>query len=291
MAVVVTVFTSVPGQVWASGSTVAELQTTDPAYKVGEQLQNFIAAVNNPAWIRLHSSSDPIYYFSSECRWHLVLNEGESQAYGLQFMPRYRSAGATSYGYTYRVADFDTNVSTGAEGTDYYRSYTGAWNLTAAGIHFIAYESSGTTPWFVYAYKQNAESYNNFFALLSRLDVSGLVAGSYYPPSGLGKWMYHAYDTSSTPSSFTVPQARFVYPYYGIQYGGNMRLAIPGVTGYFHNMPAFYADVHFLGQPGRDILITNGNTGSWGDTVTIEGINYTCLKHSSSICWWVKSSN
>lgn len=291
MAVVVNVFNTVPGQVWASGTTSAELLSTDPAYKVNTQLTNWIAAINNPAWIQKRASStNPIRYGTGTGNtyacWDLIMNEGETEQYGIQFMDRPRAAGAPFYSYLRRY-NWTDGTDTQIEGGSINSIYTGTWDLNVAGTHFIAYEGAGSTPWFVYAYKQSAASTSSHISMLARLSVSGLVAGSYYPSSGLGKWVSGILDGSG---SFVTPQFRYVNPYYGLYQSVGFTIKAPTGIGYFFNLPGQYGDTHYLGQITNDILVSNTSTGSWGDTVTINGINYTALKNSNLI-WWIKTSN
>lgn len=295
MAVVVTVFNTVPGQVWASGTTSAGLVSTDPAFKVNTQLTNWIAAINNPAWIKKRASTtDPIRYGNRNgtdyVAWDLIMNEGETQQYGFQFMERPRIAGAPYWSYQRRY-DWTSGTDVEIEGGTANNIYSYEWELGVAGTHFIAYEGAGSTPWFVYAYKQSASSTSSYVAMLSRLSVSGLVAGSYYPSSGLGKWVWGLiHSNAATYGVFTTPQLRYVNPHYGLQQSIGFSMSVPALLGYFFNLPGQYGYTHYLGQITNDILVSNVSTGSWGDTVTINGINYTALRNSNLI-WWVKTSN
>jgi hypothetical protein len=157
---------------------------------------------------------------------------------------------------------------------------------------FIAYEATGSTPWFIYVWENSARSARYANALF-RCDTSGMDVGSYYPSSGLGKWIY-AYSSGGAWYTNT-PQASILAPYKGINSGsGTMRHPTPNGTygtNYFFKFASQYGDSHYLGNVTQDMLTSNTNTGQFGDTTTINGINYTCMGNfGSSTNLWVKTS-
>jgi hypothetical protein len=185
MAVTTSIFTTVPNQVWITNN-VAEIQETDPIYKVNVQLTNFINGVNNPNWIRHRDDTRPIrglaVYSNLYFFFDLVMNEGESTPYGMHFMGRTAGAQPTSSYTQYMITDtYGTDNWTVDASTDQITSYTANWDMRNSAIHFIAYEPTGINPWFVYAFKPSIYTTTQYFAALFRLDTSGLKPGSYYP--------------------------------------------------------------------------------------------------------------
>lgn len=290
MAVTTSVFTTVPNQVWLTNDNILDIQETDPIYKVNVQLTNFINGVNNPNWIRHRDDARPIrYLFKSNNLnffWDLVMNEGETTPYGMHFMGRTAGAQAASSYTQYMITGTSgTDNWTIDSSTDQITSYTNYWDMRNPGIHFIAYEPTGINPWFVYAFKPNIYTTTQYFAALFRLDTSGLKPGSYYPESGLGKWIVMQH----TDRSYRVPQLRYQYPYYGHKSVGYLSWFLPQETGYFFTSIGQWGNTHYFGTITDDLIRSNDLTGSWGDTVTINSIDYTCIA-LQSFSLWVKTT-
>lgn len=292
MAVVTTVFNTFAGQRWATGSSVSSLVADDPVFKVNTQLTNWISTIGNSNWIRKYTvTTDPvaigtIFGSGPYAWWDLVLNEGVFQEFGLRFMLRNLSADPPTSVTQYRPADFSVSTTEDGPGMSEFSSYIDNWDFDFAGTHFIAHEASGATPWFVYCYKENAATYTDYCVVLARPSLGGLTAGSYYPASGLGKWiLWFPHE-----EIYTAPQNKYGFPaYYGIYSYRNTQFFVPRELGYFASVPTFYGDIHSLGQVSTDFLLSNVNAAAWGDSLEIDGITYTCLR-MYSYCLWVKTS-
>jgi hypothetical protein len=147
--------------------------------------------------------------------------------------------------------------------------------------YLTAYDAEGVTPWFAFATSHTpggTTPYANLQILL-RLSTANMAAGSYYPASGLGKWVYamlpsNSISTAGTPT-FVTPQKSTAAPEYGVSSSASLRFPRPAFNSYFFKLGAQYGDTHFLGEPTYDMLISNGATGVWGDTVTLESKTYT----------------
>jgi len=130
-----------------------------------------------------------------------------------------------------------------------------------------------------------------------RVNPDDIEPGSYYPGSGIAKWIYLAFGDST--ASIRVPIRDLGVPQKGLFLSGykTMDYAIPSTNataaGYFFKPFSQYGDVHYLGKI-PNVLISNTSTGAWGDTVTISGTTYTCLGNYNStkpFDFWVRSSD
>lgn len=297
MPVVTTTFSTSLSDVWASPTWAAG----DPSKKIHDQLSAWVNAINDPTKIALiHSPGDATSRASgSYVRWLLRAREAETGSdYGIQFLPRRadasdsteqcgcyyaRTAGAANNG----AGTFST-IGQGAQ-TVTFSNYT--------TDNYVAYRADGSLPWFLYAGKVVISSTPYaWLHLLLRVSISDIAAGSYYPSTGLGKWVYAvmgqvAFNTGSIPNIYT-PQASASAPYRGVNDSNSfLRYPKPALTygdGYFFRFGAQYGSTHFLGAPNYDdFLISNANTGVWGDTVVINSVTYTRV---GPIGLWVRSS-
>lgn len=296
MAVVVSTFYTNPGDSWASGTTASELLATDAAFKVNTALTNWIAAINNPDWIKKHSTSDPITYrtdgyYIPICYWDLVLNEGETRQYGLQFMRRHTvgdyASGSWSQLTAFRhVADYAVSATSMPEGISYSIYYATSWSFSGTSTHFLAYEGSGLTPWFCYAYKKGSSTEMDMGILLARASKSNIVPDTYYPGSGISQWV--AWDLAK--ERYIFPQDKYGAPsFYGTGTGmDDTLLPKPLVIGRLFNIHSLQGSSHLFGQISEDIMVSSSGMGAFGDTVKIKDKDYTCLPRSDRQ-YWIKT--
>lgn len=296
MAVVTSAFTTIANQVWASPTWSAD----DPSYKLNTQLTNWITAINDPAVIEM------------------VANPGNATARGssdaVRWLLRARAAGDTGsdYGFSFATRNSGSGGDGFTGGCYYGRTAGSAANgygslsiinsstmdgsLSPGRSHFTAYEATGALPWFVYSTTQSASS--GTMMMLARLSTDAMKAGSYYPASGLGKWLLYQSSANFGGDAYLyTPQSRNTAPYIGFPNGGSAsrRIITPNDNygaNYFFELSGIYGDSHYLGRANSDILVSSYNTGNWGDTVTISGATYTCQRVSSSAipAIWVKTS-
>lgn len=297
MAVVVSTFYTGPGDSWASGTTASGLLATDAAFKVNTALTNWIAAINNPDWIKKHSTSNPITYSTYAgniplCWWDLVLNEGETKQYGLQFMRRHRLGRYTTSNWSgltvfSHIADYTATAFTTPLGIVDNSNFAGEWDFSGTGTHFIAYEGSGLTPWFCYAYKLGTSTRMDMGILLARASKSNIVPGTYYPGSGISQWV--AWDLAK--GLYVFSQDKYGPPsYYGSESGVSDQLVPrPYVSGRLFNINSLQGVSHLFGQISEDILVSSSGMGAFGDTVRVRDRDYTCLPRSDRQ-YWIKTS-
>jgi hypothetical protein len=298
MAVVTSAWSTIVNQNWASPTW----STDDPSYKLDVQLTNWINAINDTSVIEKifdpgqATSRDT----SAKVYWLLrARSDGDTSSdYGIYFFGR---NGGTSLqdsdsGTYYQRSASSENLGGGTFQRNASSSLSNI-SFTSPRSHFTAYEAAGTLPWF--AYSTVLSDGNGVTHLLARVSTAGMTTGSYYPASGLGKWVYIA-DSSALQSGYIyTPQSRINTPYIGIPSSSWSRNIVapspsPGYgSNYFFSMPAMYAPNHFIGQASQDILVTTSSSGGWGDTTTFNGITYTCLRAhtgSSSPVTWVRTS-
>lgn len=291
MSVVTSSFNTTTSTNWASSTWVS----TDPSWKVDVQLKAWVTAINDTSIIEV--VQDP---GSATSR---------STTSAVQWMLRARSAGdtATDYGIIFASRYAGTSTQSNSDQTYYARTTPqtannnyGTYSSTGVSTSnesfgtacnfFTAYEATGTTPWFVYSCEA-ADKTSRWTRMLLRFDNSALVAGSYYPASGIGKWIYYNQGYIRCPiSSITAPYKGF---------GGSttqfvLRTPVPAATpigdGYFFRLSTQYAGPHALGTVTTDLLTSNTTTGVWGDTTVIDNVTYTCLGNTNSSNLWVKTS-
>lgn len=294
MPVVTTTFSTTSGQVWASPTW----SSSDPSKKVHDQLSAWVNAINDPTKIQLiHSPGDATSRASGQTvRWLLRAREAETSSdYGFSFI-----AGATATsGNGDNGAYYSRTAGSSNNGSGSYSliSTTDSFPIASYDTsHYVAYRADGLTPWFLYANKfQIGVTAYGSLHLLMRVSTADMAAGSYYPATGLGKWIYAIRTQASfgaqIPLIFT-PQASIAAPYYGItQANVQMRFPAPALTfgdGYFFRFGAQYGATHYIGAPNYDdFLVSNANTGVWGDTVVINSVTYTRV---GPCPFWVRSS-
>lgn len=277
MPVVTTAFTAAAGTAWASSAWTS----SDPAHKINTQITNWISAINDPTKIELvkhpgdataRTSFDPVH-------WLLRCRENDTSSdFGLLFLSRMAgiSSGGTgtAAGYRNRI---NTNNNNGYGDFASHGFNISAQDLSLETKYFTAYDAGGSTPWLVVAMENAAKTSRRAYVLM-RLDTSNLAAGSYYPASGIGKWVYFFQPTNSGASA-VAPISSISAPYKGMASESSFELirVTPTFNGnnYFFRLPDQYGIAHYLGRPTTDILVTNTTTGEWGDTVTIAGNTYT----------------
>jgi len=296
MAVVTTTFSTTAGQVWASPTWSA----TDPSKKVHDQLSAWVNAINDPTKIALiHSPGDATSRNSTDgVRWLLRAREAETSSdYGILFAQRQAGAQAQLVCGTYysRTAGTSNNNS-GTYSTNGSSRFWAGFDSYNAN-HYVAYRADGQLPWFLYSgyYLAGATPYS-YLHLLLRVSTSEIAVGSYYPSSGLGKWIYAvvgetSFTSNQLPNIYT-PVSSTAAPYKGAFSGSEyLRAPIPTSSygdGYFFRFGAQYGANHYLGAPNYDdFLVSNANTGAWGDTVVINSVTYTRV---GPFGLWVRSS-
>jgi hypothetical protein len=294
MAVVTTTFSSAATDKWASPTWAA----TDPSWKLDVQLTNWVNAINDASKISIiHNPGNATARGSSDVvRWLLRCRESDTSSdYGFNFCAVTAGSGSNDGQGRYygRTASSDNNGA----GTMAFHGIGGggaiAGSLSSYAIDYrTAYDAEGATPWFAFM-SRFVQSGSNIGAInfLCRLSTANMAAGSYYPSTGLGKWLYASqagnYLYSSSIPQFLTPQRNTSAPYIGLQSSIVLRAPQPNSSngsGYFFKLGAQYGDTHFLGEPTYDMLVSNGTTGDWGDTVILEGKTYT----RSVGCLWVR---
>lgn len=283
MAVTTHTFTTTASQVWAS----ATWSPSDPSYVINTHLTNWITAINDPTIISMvHSPGDATSRTgSSLVRWLLrARGEGDTSSdYGIIFLeePADGSSASSASGCYYARTAGTANNGAGAFSSI---ASTGGFSLSSARSHFIAYEGTGTRPWFAYSNTILGTPGSGYTHVLARLSTSSAVAGSYYPTSGLGKWAYFVGESSL---KLYTPQARINTPYIGIPDASTRTPVIPypDITygaNYFFKIPGLYGPVHYLGETSSDLLLSSGVTGNWGDTVVFSGVTYRSLETNNN---------
>lgn len=293
MAVVTTTFSIPANTNWASTTWSAN----DPSGRVNTQLVNWVTEINdtNKIEILLNPGSATSRTTSSLVTWMLRMREGDTSSdYGMLF--KGRQAGTSTSNSSGHIGPYHNRTAgTAANGYGTYTtlSVTNAnEGFTTDGTVLTAYEGGGSTPWFLYAWENSARS-SRRMDLLLRCDTTNIVSGSYYPTSGLGKWIY-VISTGSATTMYT-PQNSFLAPYKGInETSTTLRHPTPAATygiNYFFRLGAQFGNNHYLGDVTNDILVSTSTTGQFGDTTTIGSITYTCIGNMpASGNYWVKTS-
>lgn len=280
MAVVLTTFSTTANQVWAS----ATWSVNDPSYKINTQLQNWVTALNDPTGpvIEQTPGSATSRSTTSYVTWRIRCNNSDpSVDYGFLFGGRYAGT-ATNTSATY-IGSY-TNRTGGTANNNYgtYTTYgpsSGNASFTVAGTMIVAYEAATSLPWFMYAWENETRT-DIVWNCLMKCDPSNQVAGSYYPSSGLEPWLY-AWSPGAGTGLHTA-QNGFGAPYKGINaYNETLRLPSPAATpygdNYFFRVGPQYGNNHYLGIVTSDFLVSNTTTGQFGDTLTINSVDYICL--------------
>lgn len=293
MAVVTTTFSIPANTVWASPTWL----TTEPSGRVNTQLVNWVTAIGDTSKIEIiqNPGNATSRSTTSFVGWMLRMREGDTSTdYGIGF--KFRHAGVLQTNSSGYVGPY--NNRTVSTVNNNYGSYTtlavsdSNESFTTDGTVIIAYEATGNTPWFLYAWENSARTLRRMDLLL-RCDTTNIVAGSYYPSSGLGKWIY-ALSAGNSTLIYT-PQNSFLAPYKGINSINNsMRHPTPSTTfgnNYFFRLAAQYGNTHYLGDVTNDILVSNTATGQFGDTMTLSSITYTCIGNMpAGGNYWVRTS-
>lgn len=294
MAVVTTTFSVPANTVWANTTWSA----TDTSGKVNTQLVNWVTAINDTSKIEiiLNPGNATSRATTNYVAWFLRMREGDTSSdYGIMYKGRYAgNASTSSSGY---IGSYNNRISSTANnGYGTYNNVSPTLTnetFTNDGTVFIAYEASGSTPWFMYAWESNTRALRRM-DLLMRCDTTNIVSGSYYPSTGLGKWVY-AISTGNGTDCYT-PQNSTLAPYKGVNTTTSMGLRhpVPNATygsNYFFRFSGQYGNTHYLGDVTNDILISNTSTGQFGDTMTLNSVTYTCIGNMGpSSNYWVKTS-
>ena len=282
--------------------------SSDPSFKVHQQLSAWVSGIGNTSIINIQRTPNDATSKSGAdgVGWILQTRDGDTGSdWGIIFHPRRAQPnpdwntnhsylygrGSTYYGRTPGTANNGYGSFTGELGNTVWNNE----NLTVAGNFFTAYESSGSLPWFVYAWESASRDDRRMYGLF-RLSTEDLAPTSYYPQSGISKWLYlTAYPGNS---AMMTPIKDIGIPLKGMYSSGALvpSFQTPRNTtihgGFFFRTDAQYGDVHHLGKITSDLLISNQYTGVWGDTIVINSANYTCLGNLSynGGTYWIKSS-
>lgn len=284
MAIVTTTFSSAAGDAWASSTWASG----DPSYKVDAQLQAWVSAINDSSKISIihtpgnataRGANDIVY-------WLLRCRESDTSAdYGLRFLTM-NAGGAIvnsqAGAYSARSAGSSNNGSGTYTMITVLNDGTLAASLTGYALDYrIIYDAEGATPWFAVLSSTTVSGARvGNINLLMRLSTANMAAGSYYPSTGLGKWVYASsigggnYYYADQTLTFLTPQRSTAAPYIGVNAQRTLRYPKPATTygdGYFFKLGAQYGDTHFLGECTYDILVSNVATGLYEDTVSLEG--------------------
>lgn len=286
MAVVESTFNTTAGQLWATTSWDV---ANNPAGKLHTALDTWLNSLSgtDKFTLELHPGTSGVTRGTSDnVGWILksTVGGGANNDYG--FFYHFRKAGAVATSavgpsYYNRTANSTNNYL----GT--YTTFTTAISnedFSVAGTAYIIYETSGTTPWFVYSWTSDPTSTARHIHAISKLDTTNISSGSYYPTTGLGKWVYLFSNNSSSPNTsfqYVTPSINNASPYKGITTSSspayNQNSLIPYQDNYFFGFRPLYGDTHYLGNVTPDWLITTNTTGNLGDTATVNGISYRCL--------------
>ena len=281
MAIVTTTFSSAANDKWASSTWASG----DPSYKVDAELQAWVTAINDSSKISIiHTPGNATARGTNdEVRWLLRCRESDTSSdYGLLFCNHYAGGGlVTGAGCYYARTAGSSNNGAGSYSTiTASNGNATAQSLSQAHSYLTSYDAEGANPWFAFAsYSAGYGSLN----MLIRLSTSNMASGSYYPATGLGKWIYITVGNqtfnSGTLPEIICPQRSTAAPYIGVN-GNSRLLRAPRPInsqgdGYFFKLGAQYGDSHFLGEPTYDMLISNTATGAWADTVVVESKTYS----------------
>lgn len=293
MAVVTSTFLTTAAANWITSTGWV---STDPSFKLNTQLTDWVTAINDPSKINIQQTPNnaTTKTTTNYTTWVLQCRDGETSSdFGLLFHGR--QAGQTNTGSaTYNGNYYARTASTSNNNYGTYSTVgdtMGNEDLTGAHNFFTAYEATGSSPWFVYSAENAAKSVRIIRALF-RLDTTGLEAGSYYPSSGISKWLYVTGRSDVFPAIYD-PTSSLSLPARGILSAGRaFQAQVPVATtgnGYFFRPRSMYGDAHYLGNITNDLLVSNTSTGVWGDAIVISGSTYTCLGTYSTLNFWIKT--
>jgi len=290
MAVVTNSFSVAANAAWASPTWSAN----NPSWKLDIELSNWVTALNDTNKLEIirtpgHATSRSS---TSLVAWFLRTAEADPDTdCGIMFKGRYAgTSNANGNGFIGSYHNRTVSTSNNGYGTYSYITYTtNSESFTSIGTIFTAYEATGDTPWFLYAWENSART-DRRFDLILRCDTTNITSGSYYPTYGLSKWVY-AFGAGNS-NNLVCPQNSYSFPFKGINSSGTvLRHPTPTYSGYFFRMGAQYGNLHYLGHVTNDILVSNNVTGQFGDTTVIDGATFTCIgNHAVSGNYWVKTS-
>lgn len=257
---------------------------TDPAGKIHTQLVNFLAETTGDTFTILRSPRDCTALNSTtNVAWLLKSTmEGTGNTnYGFIFMDRDGSSGSGTgvSGWFYNWSSGTANNNLGS-----YTSGSAARSnlaLTSTVYWRTLYNTDGPLPYFIVAATTDILGTSPELHILLKVDNSNISPGSFYPSSGLGKWVYlhHTGAIGAPNDSFiATPALDNNAPFKGIigTNKGTINLNFPTSSNYFFrlNSTSFYGSAHYLGTCTNNILLSHTTTGGFGDTVTIDGITY-----------------
>jgi hypothetical protein len=307
MAIATTTWTTAADTNWITSTGWV---SSDPSYKLHQELDAWVTAIGDSSIINIQATPDDATTKSSGngVAWFLQTRDGDTGSdWGLIFHPRRSdsTSGTTSQSTPLRPSGLSYYGRTPGSETNGYGSYSytpGGGEGSAAedfvtygSESFVAYEASGNLPWFIYAF---SSPNGNIVRGIFRLDTDDLESGSYYPSSGISKWI--SISLGSNYANFKVPIKDVGIPQKGLFSSGTRSLDYPSpfdgenTSGYFFRPYSQYGDVHYLGKISQSLLISNRYTGVWGDTVELNGITYTCLSNYNTnrpIDLWIRTSN
>ncbi len=289
--------------------------STDPSYKLHQELDAWVTAIDDSSIINIQATPNDATTKSGSngTAWILQTRDGDTGSdWGLIFHPRRadtNSSGTTTQSTPLTPTGLSYYGRTTGGSNNGYGSYSYAPGggeggaaedfTTYNGNCFVAYEASGALPWFIYAFTR-ADGYSIVRAIF-RLDTTDLESGSYYPSSGISKWI--SISLGSNYTRFRVPIKDVGIPQKGLFLSGykNFDYPVPHndatISGYFFRPYSQYGDVHYLGKISPSLLVSNSYTGVWGDTVELDGNTYTCLGNYAGesgvkpIDLWIRTSN
>ena len=290
--------------------------SSDPSFRLHQELNTWVTGIGSTSIINIQATPNDATTKSSSngVGWFLQTRDGDTGSdWGLIFHPRRAdtsSSGSTAQGAILRATGASYYNRTPGTGNNGYGSYTNTPNggeasacedLTANGRVSVIYESAGNFPWFVYAWERTSDLGSRIVRALFRIDASDLESGSYYPSSGVSRWVSIA--LGDTYSFYRTPIKDVGVPLKGLFLSGyrNFEFPIPdsgsNVAGIFYRPYPQYGDVHYIGIIPNDlILLSNTSTGVWGDTITINSITYTCIGNYTGLAGktydlWIRTSN
>lgn len=290
MAVVTSTFSTAANAVWANATWSAN----DTSGKVNTELVNWVTAIGDTNKIEIiqNPGNATSRGVSAYVTWILRTREADTATdCGIAFHGRYAGTGTTSAsGYVGSYNNRTTGTASNGYGTYTTLSFSNSnEGFTVAGTVLTAYEATGNTPWFLYSWENNTRT-DRRFDLIMRADTTNIISGSYYPASGLSKWIY-AFG-SGNANSLVSAQNSYVFPFKGINTNGVvLRHPTPTYNGYFFRLGAQYGNNHYLGHLTNDILVSSNSTGQFGDTTVVDGVTYTCFgNHGVNANYWIKTS-
>lgn len=288
MAVVHTSWIQPQGRVITNG----EWQPNDMLYRIHEQLQAFVTAVNDPDFTIFKTPNDSTSKSSGYCAWFFccntqaVANNGATP-FGLILPQQVTGYGNLSWYNFYNHSESTSNYGYGTFSTMYSSSNYQPNLRDYDNTVDIIWDASGPTPWFVWFSTKSSLDSTRYMYVLEKADVSGASAGAYLPEVGVewSPWFFTktsvAHTSQSGGHNGVTAQQDTNAPYKGTYntycYRGASYPSTVGVLYPFWR--PVYGYQHWLGNFHSDWYVSQYQTGGYGDTTLINGRTYMNFHH------------